>query len=66
MTGADLRAIRHDLGLSQEALARELQVSSNTVARWEQGNRPIPRSLPLTIDGLRLRLLAREVERIIP
>lgn len=32
-----LQERRRHLGLSQEALAREIGVSKNTVARWEAG-----------------------------
>lgn len=35
--GERLRWGRHRLGLSQEALARDLNVSKNAVARWEGG-----------------------------
>lgn len=33
----DLRRLRADLGFSQEALARALDVSARTVERWERG-----------------------------
>ncbi len=41
VTPTELRVCRHSLGLSQAALARALGVASNTVARWERGERPI-------------------------
>src|SRR5438067_1968447 len=37
MTPVDLRDRREALGLSQEALAERLDVSRNTIARWERG-----------------------------
>jgi DNA-binding transcriptional regulator YiaG len=37
MTPKDLKRIREQLGLTQAALAKELGVTSNSVARWEQG-----------------------------
>jgi DNA-binding XRE family transcriptional regulator len=43
VTGADLRAKRHLLGMSQAALATALGVSPNTVARWERGEMKIAR-----------------------
>ena len=43
-TGLGLKRWREKQGLSQEALARRLGVSSNTVARWERG---VIRKLPL-------------------
>lgn len=38
--GARIRRKRRDVGLSQEALAREMGVSKNTVARWETNVHP--------------------------
>jgi len=43
MTPADLKSIRHSLGLSAEAFARLVRVESGrTVRRWEAGDRDIP------------------------
>ncbi len=53
-----LPALRTELGLSQEALAQALGVSSRTVARWEEGG-VSPSPLALT----RLRLLAEIREK---
>ncbi|OGS01168.1 MAG: hypothetical protein A2V88_08790 [Elusimicrobia bacterium RBG_16_66_12] len=41
MTGLELRARRHELGLTQVQLASALGVRSNTVARWERGELPM-------------------------
>lgn len=38
--GARVRRKRRELGLSQEALARQMGVSKNTVARWETDLHP--------------------------
>lgn len=46
-------ALRLGLGLSQEALAQTLGVSSRTVARWEEGT-----ASPNPLAQTRLRLLA--------
>lgn len=35
-----LREMRAQLDWSQERLARELEVSAKTIARWEKGNPP--------------------------
>jgi transcriptional regulator with XRE-family HTH domain len=40
MTGQELRIRRQELGLTQEGLAKELDVTANTVARWERGEVP--------------------------
>lgn len=37
MTPAEVRALRVRMGLSQEAFAKRLGVSVNTVTRWERG-----------------------------
>jgi transcriptional regulator with XRE-family HTH domain len=39
MTPDELRQLREGMGMSQEALAKELGVWANTVARWERGER---------------------------
>ncbi len=39
---ANLRRHRHAVGLSIDAVARELSVARNTVYRWERGER-VPR-----------------------
>jgi transcriptional regulator with XRE-family HTH domain len=36
MTGAQLKRIRSELGWTQAQVAKELGVTSNTVARWER------------------------------
>src|SRR5215471_8191575 len=57
MTPAELRAERKALGLTQAALASELGVATNTIARWERGEMPI-RNAELVRAGVqRLRRL---------
>lgn len=41
MTKDELRRLRRKAGLTQAALAQRLGVTATTVARWEQGARPI-------------------------
>lgn len=53
MNGKELRKRRKALGLTQEALAGELGVTANTIARWERGE--IPRDggpLPSWVDRI--------------
>jgi len=45
MTGGELRHIRKRLGFTQVALAEQIGVSSNTVARWERDEVPIRKSM---------------------
>ena len=43
MNGTQIRTLREEAVLSQEALARSLGVAVRTVARWESGNsKPSP------------------------
>lgn len=55
MTGHELKTRRDALGMSQEMLARELNVALSTVARWEQlKDETIPNSgmLRLALEAL--------------
>ena len=58
MTGEELRGVRKRLGLTQAALAEQLAVSPNTVARWERDEVPIREPMARLI-----RLLAKEPKR---
>ena len=57
MTASALRRLRRGLGLSQARFAERLGVASNTVARWERGERTIGRAM----DRL-VRLVVAQVE----
>jgi transcriptional regulator with XRE-family HTH domain len=52
MTGPELAAWRKTHGYTQEALARALGVSMNTVARWEGGSRKIPSYLEMALESI--------------
>lgn len=56
MTGQDLKEWRRKMGLTQEDLARRLDVIRLTVARWETGTRAIPSFLPLALEALENRM----------
>lgn len=49
MDGDELRKRREALSMTQEQLAAALGVASNTVARWERGERSIPPHLSLAL-----------------
>jgi transcriptional regulator with XRE-family HTH domain len=51
MTGDDLRRVRRDLQLSQEALAKRLGMTRSPVAEWEAGKRSVPRYIELATRG---------------
>src|SRR5215468_1055099 len=66
-SAAQLRARRVRLGLSQVDLGRVLNVSANTIARWERGERVMrqPEMVLLALEHLESRktLDWREAER---
>lgn len=55
--GQWLAAAREDLGMSQPQLGDALDVSRNTIARWERGERRVsaPAMLRLAIEALASR-----------
>jgi transcriptional regulator with XRE-family HTH domain len=57
MSGKELREKRKELKLTQEQLANELQVSANTVARWERDEMKIPSFLHLAIETIERKIL---------
>ena len=52
MKGTELRERRVALGLTQQGLADKLQVSRNTVARWERDEMAMPGFLHLAIESI--------------
>ncbi len=52
MNGKELKEKRNDLSLTQEQLANELNVTGNTVARWERDEMKIPSFLHLAIETI--------------
>lgn len=50
MNANELKELREKLGLTQEQLAKLLDVATNTVSRWELGERSIPSLLPLAME----------------
>jgi len=48
MTALDLKKIRERLGMTQVDLAKRLQITWRTVARWEAGSR-IPETVRLAL-----------------
>jgi transcriptional regulator with XRE-family HTH domain len=59
ITGAQLKAARKILGLSQLELAVQFQFGQRTVAEFEAGMQTLPRA---TLDALRRALEAAGVE----
>ena len=52
MKGTKLRERRVALGLTQQGLADRLEVSRNTVARWERDEMAIPGFLHLALKSI--------------
>jgi transcriptional regulator with XRE-family HTH domain len=50
MEGEKLKEKRTALGLTQAQLAEILDVKPNTVARWERGLLPVPRTVELAME----------------
>ena len=44
LSGMEIRFLRHEMLMSQNTLAHILDVTEQTVRRWEQDKQPIPRS----------------------
>lgn len=60
LSGADVRARRLGMGMSQKQLAAELGVTATTVARWERGERTVSNAVlvRLALDHLAARSAA--------
>lgn len=50
MEGEKLKKKRIALGLTQAQLAEILDVKPNTVARWERGLLPVPKTVELAME----------------
>lgn len=58
--GAAIRAFRAEYDLSQEQLARLLDVPASRVCRWEQGRHPVDALLARALRDLARELGAEE------
>lgn len=62
MTTEELRQLRDELGLTQQEMAKSLNVSFVTYSRWENGHRDIPADTAKLLDGIRL-LMTSDVRK---
>ena len=53
LTGAEIRAMRRRLGLTQAAMAKLLRLGSNTVSRWEAGRNVQSASMDMLLRVVR-------------
>jgi DNA-binding transcriptional regulator YiaG len=58
MRAAEFKKLRRSVGLSQSALARELDLYVRTISRYETGELEIPR-----VTELALRYVTQQVKR---
>ena len=56
MTASELIAIRERLRLSQSEAARQLGCSTRSIANWEKGVTPIPKSIALAASAVLMNL----------
>ena len=52
MTGAQVKRIRRQLGLTQMAMCRLLGIGRATLARWEAGQYPVPKPVAMLLPRL--------------
>ena len=52
LCGADIRELRQNLSLTQEALGEILDVTKRTILRWENDQDPIPRTANIALNAL--------------
>ncbi len=52
LSGGEIRFLRHELGMSQNTLARILDVTEQTVRRWEQDKLSIPRAADAVLRSI--------------
>lgn len=55
MKPEELKRRREALGLTQEQLARALDVAVMTISRWERGVNPIPHYIGLALEAIEAR-----------
>lgn len=55
MKPEELKRRREALELTQEQLARELDVTTMSVSRWERGVYPIPHYIELALEAIEMR-----------
>jgi transcriptional regulator with XRE-family HTH domain len=60
MTAKQFRSALESLGLSQRDLAKELDVTPNTVWRWASGAQPVPKVVALAMAYLELKSTGRD------
>jgi transcriptional regulator with XRE-family HTH domain len=55
MKPEELKDRREALRLTQEQLARALDVTMMTISRWERGIYPVPKHIELAVEALEKR-----------
>jgi len=66
VTGEDLRLMREASNLTRPQLEAILGVGTNTVSRWEDGTRPLPPYIAMTVRMLAIQpTLLRDMQRLV-
>lgn len=52
MQSEEFRKIRDEIRMTQEKMARQLGISSQSVSRYERGREPIPKYIELAVKQL--------------
>ena len=55
MAGGDFRKLRQSIGYSQPKLSKEMEITTRTITRWENGEVPIPKTVELALELLVLK-----------
>jgi len=63
MIGEELKAVRMQLGLTQEELGERLGVRKNTVWRWENDQRRVPETVARLVQYLTREARAERKEK---
>lgn len=63
MKGKELKKYREEIGFTQEQLAMALHVATNTISRWERGDRNIPPYLYLALETVARNLQKSDMSK---
>lgn len=64
MTGKEFKIKRVTLDMTQAEIAKELDVSGNTISRYETGDLPVPKTVELAVEALERRRKDQEAAKV--
>lgn len=62
MTAGEFKQMREKMRLTQKELAGRLDVTENSIYRWENNKGPIPRAIELALKQIRRELHEQDAE----